>query len=69
LSADKYIAFINGKIGFAMSVANAESVEIEVDGETYLASYIVWKDVVLLNIRRKRNLHKSATYQQISARI
>ena len=52
-----------------MSVSNAESVEIEVDGETYLASYIVWKDVVLLNIRRKRNLHKSATYQQISARI
>jgi hypothetical protein len=29
-----------------MSVANAESVEIEVDDITYQASYFVWKDVV-----------------------
>jgi hypothetical protein len=29
-----------------MSVANAESVEVEVDGKIYQASYFVWKGVV-----------------------
>jgi len=29
-----------------MSVANADRVEVEVNGKTYQASYIVWKDVV-----------------------
>ena len=36
-----------------MSVANSGSVEVEINGESHKATYIVWKDVVTVTYGEK----------------